>query len=91
MDNEIIKRVTKAAYENFMSGLIGCCEPSWKQLPIPHKERLIAAQLAAIKAMREPTEKMKVAGSIDPGSGGPDNGYKTEVWQSMIDVIIGDE
>lgn len=43
-----------------------------------------------IKALREPTENMKVAGSIDPGSGGPDEGYETEVWQAMIDSILND-
>lgn len=42
-------------------------------------------------AMREPTEKMKMAGSIDPGSGGPNEGYETEVWQAMLDAIIGEE
>lgn len=46
---------------------------------------------AVIKAMREPTEEMKIAGSINPGSGGPDEGYETEVWQAMIDAIIGDK
>lgn len=44
-----------------------------------------------LTAMREPTEKMKIAGSIDPGSGGPDDGYETEVWQAMLDAIIGDK
>ena len=48
---------------------------------------LNAAKLV-IKAMREPTEEMKIAGSIDPGSGGPDSGYETEVWQSMIDAAL---
>lgn len=66
-------------------------------------ERLVAIQIkhnpqtkigAAIvivdllTAMREPTENMKIAGSIDPGSGGPDEGYETEVWQAMLDAII---
>ena len=47
------------------------------------------AARAAIKAMREPNEDMYIAGSIDPGSGGPDEGYQTEVWQSMIDAALG--
>lgn len=42
----------------------------------------------AIMAMREPTELMKMAGSIDPGSGGPDLGYETEVWQAAIDACL---
>ena len=43
---------------------------------------------AAIEALREPTEEMKIAGSIDPGAGGPDHGYETEVWQAMIDEAL---
>lgn len=50
-----------------------------------------AMLIAIIKAMREPTENMKIAGSIDPGSGGPDEGYETEVWQAMLDAVIGEE
>lgn len=47
--------------------------------------------IAVVKAMREPTETMKIAGSIDPGSGGPDDGYETEIWQAMIDAIVDEE
>lgn len=49
---------------------------------------LRAAARAAIEAMREPTEEMKLAGSLDPGAGGPDPGYETDVWQAMIDEAL---
>lgn len=72
----MIERCAKAAYD------------SSSKLSISDSMRIV---LTIIKAMREPTEKMKMAGSIDPGSGGPDDGYETEVWQAMIDAIIGDK
>lgn len=46
---------------------------------------------AAILAMREPSEGMKEFALPDPGSGGPDYGYETEVWQNMIDAALKEE
>lgn len=39
----------RAAYEEYNSGLIGCCEPAWEELPVEHRERLIRATWAAIQ------------------------------------------
>lgn len=61
------------------------------KVSLPNKKFWIDYTITIIKAMREPTEKMKIAGSIDPGSGGPDDGYETEIYQAMLDAIIGDK
>lgn len=52
-----------------------------------HSDYRIMAR-AAITAMREPSDEMIICGSIDPGSGGPDDGYSKEVYQAMIDAAL---
>ncbi len=88
---DLVERATVASYERYFEGLIGCCEPSWDQLPQEHRDRLMDAQRAAISAMREPTEAML-------GSAGPMEGFDCviyekdsdrphiEWWQAMIDA-----
>lgn len=86
MDDEMIERCAKAAYEKFNENLIGCCEESWDKLEESFKLRMIEAQVAAIKSMREPTEKMNIIVGPDMPAGGS----VIEVWQSVIDSILND-
>ena len=62
MSDNFVERVTRAAYERYLEGLIGCCEPPWDMLPQSHRDNLMGAQRAAIAAMREPTEGMVQSG-----------------------------
>lgn len=55
------------------------------------KIMMVEAAKAAILAMREPTKEMCEGTLTDPGSGGPDEGYETEVWQNMIDAALKEE
>ena len=61
MSDNFVERVTRAAYERYLEGLIGCCEPPWDMLPQSHRDNLMGAQRAAIAAMREPTIDMRRA------------------------------
>lgn len=83
MDNEMIERCTKAAYEKAMIELLGLCEPTWENLSSIHKTHMIDIQIAAIKAMREPTEQIKQMATSKP--------YLLDLWKIMIDAIIGDK
>ena len=98
---KMVERVTRAAYEWYLEGLIGCCEPTWDMLPQSHRDNLMGAQRAAITAMREPTLDMRHAGQIYfvnrlikrfPKTGGWDvksGGYAMRnAWQAMIDAAL---
>jgi len=61
MTNEMIERVARATYESFFENLIGDLEPTWDELPEDAKDRLRHSIKCGIKAMREPTEEMKIA------------------------------
>lgn len=71
MDDEMLNRVHDAIQNSFNSNDINC-------YPIA---------IAAIKAMREPTEKM-----IEVAKTSPNNIYGPKaVWEEMINAITGDE
>lgn len=87
MDNEIIERVAEAIYNRRMN--------HYKEIPVKFAELFprtkspyIADAKAAIKAMREPTEKMEDAAyegeALEEGS----SAYGC--WQLMIDSIINE-
>ena len=83
--NKIIEKGAKAAYEKYNEGLIGCCEPSWDELPEDFKDRLRETTKAFIAAIREPTNEMVEAAfgksDLEP------HPFRT-VWYDMIDVIL---
>lgn len=61
MTNNHRELVARAHYEEYMRG-VEDLEPSWDDLPDDHKDRMLGAMDAAIKAhlaaLREPTPKM---------------------------------
>lgn len=84
MDNEMIERVIKASFDcwakdkgkNFVVTDLSDSEYSFA----------VKHAIAIIKAMREPTEKMLIAGSkIDTET------LEWDTWQAMIDAVISDE
>jgi hypothetical protein len=75
MDNEMINRVAEAIYNDTKSNYI-------------LKHTYISHAIAAIKAMREPTEMMLTAKEVYP-SCHVCGGHK-EGWQNMIDAVIND-
>lgn len=88
--SEMIERVARVIHENHAFDSIGEHTP-WDEVNdvFSHAQddyRKVAR--AAIEAMREPTQEMKDVGLRDPGSGGPDPGYETEVWQAMLDEAL---
>lgn len=100
MDNEMIERVAKGMFCHLSTNR----NPSqnWDQLILNPQHFLTIAHyknlaIAAIKAMREPTEKMIEAGreaisscySLAPGEGF-DEEPAPIVWTEMIDAILND-
>lgn len=86
MDNEMIERVARAILKD--AGILET------------KDTLGTASrysIVAIKAMREPTEKMLLAGeeavsncfSLEPGEG-LDEPPAPAAWEAMIDAVIND-
>ena len=47
------RELAKAHYEEFFSGLIGCCESRFEDLPPDYIERLERSIQAALKVLRE--------------------------------------
>lgn len=92
MDHEMIERCCLALEQRFKNTIAETAGMSFEEtkVSLPNRDIWKKYTLTIIKAMREPTKKMELAGSLDPGSGGPDEGYETEVWQAMLDCIIGD-
>jgi hydrogenase maturation factor len=90
--NEIAERMAKAAYEKFNENLIGDLEPYWLDLDQSFKERLIEAQRAAIRAIRDPTEAMVAAPEMNDWVWWTDVDVKPEeiaaAWRSMIDEAL---
>lgn len=86
MDNEMIERVSKAIYmispclNNFTMDYI-----HWENLQGPMKELAQNQAIVAIKALREPTEKMI---NIDELPYSP--GEMRDYWHAMIDCILND-
>lgn len=80
MSDSVVERV-KAAIAEKMAPAIDVRAPYAKAM-------FDMAARAAIEAMREPTEEMRIAGSVDPCSGGPDLGYETEVYQAIFDAAL---
>jgi hypothetical protein len=73
MDDEMIERLAKSLVDPDFSDLDIDGTPLWKfQIP---------KVIAVIKAMREPTEKMKAYGCV---------GFKAGDWQIFIDAILND-
>lgn len=68
------------------------CKP-WGNLPHSHKAPYLRDALAAVKAMREPTEAMGMAGNdaLDANGCCPvDESDAPTCWQAMIDAIIAE-
>ena len=104
MTDNMVERVTRAAYERYLEGLIGCCEPPWDMLPQSHRDNLMGAQRAAIAAMWEPTLGMRHTGQIAfvdrliirfPKTGDWDiklGGYAMrDAWRAMIDAALQED
>ncbi len=53
VDEGAVERATLAAYDAFFEGQIGCCEPSWDELPDSHKDRMRRSIRAALAAAQE--------------------------------------
>lgn len=81
--NEMIERAAKAIYESWANYPNCSVSKSWEEvcekLPAMANDFRRKAK-AVIKAMREPTEEMLLAGTDQP------NHYR--VWLSMIDEIL---
>ena len=95
MDNEMIERVARVICKSgrFETGQGACALLCMDQLGdarrnCPHSGRLHGELAkAAIKAMREPTEKMiNATDCIDPAEAQ----WSKEIWQDMIDAVIND-
>ncbi len=94
MDNEMIERVAKAICKSgkFETGQGTCAILCMDQLGDARNDCQHAKHIheklavAAIKAMREPTEKMCSIDAPDM----PGGGEVSEIWQSMIDAILND-
>lgn len=68
------------------------CKP-WGNLPHSHKAPYLRDALAAVKAMREPSATMEIAGNDALSANGVDNvegDDSTAAWQAMIDSIIAE-
>lgn len=84
----MIEKVAINIYDNELEGGRSC---SWDDLFSSEKTQYMRQAKAAIEAMREPTEGMKIAGTLDAGCGGPDEEYIGQVWQAMIDAALKEE
>lgn len=86
-DQEMILRISKSLFENSDYNWSWASTKNYNKLMEHQKEIINNLVKAAIKAMRDPTEKMLEAG---------DNllndtvECSTNVWQSMIDAILND-
>lgn len=89
MDNEMIDKVAKACYDKYNENLIPELEGLWEDLPEDYKFRLKEGIIAAIKAMREPTEKMKYHSNynVDEFISYDD---ADKIYTAYIDAILND-
>ena len=94
----IVEAMARAAYENYMDGLIGCCELSWTGLPQDHRDRMIESQRAALTAaldcMQSPSDVMIIAGyEAKEEFGKADNRFELARmkilprWQAMLSQL----
>ena len=88
MNESMIERVAREVHRLHPDSLVSVV--AWKNLTLDERDECIEIARAAIKAMREPTEKMQ----IDAGDLGDGLGLTAEVvcllWQAMIDEILKD-
>ena len=85
MASEMQERLAKAIYEG-RNGR-GCAP--WGRLPGSHKAPYLADALAAMVAMREPTQEMIGVGQrawMDDYGG--DDAISEEIWTAMLDAEI---
>lgn len=87
---DMIEKAARAQYEHYMEGLIGCCEPSWSDLPDSHKLRMVSSFAKGLEALRDPSEAMVDAGVTAP-FGGTMGSRVTNSYQAMIDEILRGE
>lgn len=91
MDYEMIERVAKALFEHASVGHI-LNLAQYSDLKERNKELWKASAIIAIKAMREPTEKMKTLVTDDIVI--TDKCYycggHIQGWRAMIDAVIGE-
>jgi hypothetical protein len=86
--SEMVDRVARAICKNECAFRCGGAEDCQQY------DDWIGEARAAIAAMREPTEKMHVAGHdvrSDPQNGMPTYCGVDEIWTAMIDAALADE
>lgn len=90
MDNEMIERVAKAIFEKRYEAAGTYQNLKWEDYK--GKEFYMEDARQAIKAMREPTEKMVDKGgyTYSTGDGMILDQAAKECWQTMIDCIVND-
>lgn len=88
MVNEMIERCAEAVSKRRQIHLYGRIMTNWvsDDMSPNYKEACRDIVKDVIKAMREPTEKMKIAGS-QWAKGDDGEAYETETWQAMLDTI----
>lgn len=85
--NELIERVAMAIHR--VGGDAVLAGMSWEDAPEANREQARREARAAIEAMREPTDLMTRAGSLE-GPEGFDGWFAEKVWQRMIDKALSD-
>lgn len=91
--NEMTDMVEPVARAIYVSISAGRSVRPWEDIPAPLRAPYLKDAIAAIKAMREPTEEMVGLGEhcadacykIDPCNDGP-----RHIWQTMIDAALGE-
>lgn len=51
-DEPLVEMAARTAYDAYYESLIGCCEPSWDELPESHRERMRQCQKAVLALFR---------------------------------------
>ena len=69
----------------FSNEVMGC---SWEQLSIGVQQSYLSEARAAIKAMKNPTDKMVDAGKFAPGGSISGAGRAVDTYKAMIDAAL---
>jgi hypothetical protein len=95
--SEMVGRAARAAFEYFRSNFWVDYTPAWEEQTTADREPWIAAQRAAIAALREPTGEMKDVGAatygvhnthIGPLPNAVIDGQPSKAWRAMIDEAL---